>query len=213
MGILDQLSSATGDQGSNLRLVKECLLTPALLHSLAEGLRTGTPAAQDDCVAIFSEVARRRPEILPRFIGDLMEAGLGRRKPLARKALQVLTLVAPQAPSEIFTLREPLLEAARAGGADGLAALGLLAGAYQVSANYRGKLLLHLLRLLDPLPGKELLRWVKALGPAVAGSEEGVRRLQARLEPRRAELDAEGARKLDALLVKLGRPAGRRRAG
>lgn len=209
MGILDQLSSATGDKNSNKRLVEQCLKTPVLLHTVAEGLRSGVPAAQVDCARIFDGVCGARPEQLGGFINDLLDATRSKRKVVAKLGFSMLARVVPYAPAEVYAQRDYLLEVARRGDALGLTAAAALAGLCAKSPNYRGKLISHTLRLLQ-LPAvqdKQLVKWATTLGPAVAGSSEAIKRLDRALEPRRAALDEAANKKLDRLLAKLERGA------
>ncbi|PIE17233.1 MAG: hypothetical protein CSA65_09495 [Proteobacteria bacterium] len=208
MSLLNELSSATGDKNSNNELVKRCLTTPAFLHSISEGLRTGTPKAQDDCMFIMLEIGKRRPELLSTFASDFFDTSRGattKSKKLRCQALEGLSRIAHVAGSELFAEREYLLETARAGGPQGLAAAGVLAALCAASANYRGKLLVHTLRLFKAVPAKALPRWVAALAPSVEGSADGLKRFLRELEPRRGELDDAANKKVDKVIVTIER--------
>jgi hypothetical protein len=208
MSVLNELSSSTGDKNSNNELVKRCLMTPAFVHSISEGLRTGTPKAQEDCMFIMLEVGKRRAELLANFAGDFFDISRGTKtksKKLQRQALEGLSQLATVAGSELFGEREYLLETARAGGPLGLAAAGVLAALCAASANYRGKLLVHSLRLFKTVPAKDLPRWVAALAPCVEGSTDGVKRFMRELEPRRTELDDAANKRIDKVIVKIER--------
>lgn len=205
MGILSELSSATGAKESNLELVKRCLQTPAFIHSVAEGLRTGSPQAQQDCLEIMIEVAKRRPELLGNFAGDFLDATKHKSRKLAKAAYGGLSVVVESQPSDVFAAREQLLERARAGGPLGLAAAGVLATLCAHSVNYRGKLIAHTLKLLRGVPQKDLPRWAAALAPAVMGSGDGIKRFMRELEPLRDGLDEAAVRKLDRVVAKLER--------
>ncbi|MCK5799369.1 MAG: hypothetical protein KAI47_19395 [Deltaproteobacteria bacterium] len=206
MSVLDELSSATGDATSNDELVKRCLVTPAFLHSISEGLRTGTPKAQEDCMLILLQVAKRRPELLFHFVGDFFDTSRGlttKSKKLMRQALNGVALVAGGAGSEVFAERDYLLETARGGGPRGLAAAAAIAALCASSVNYRGKLLVHTLRLFQTARAKEIPRWAAALAPCVTGSHDGVKRYLRELDPRRAEVDAAGNKKIDKVVATL----------
>lgn len=205
MGILSELSSATGAKESNSELVKRCLQTPAFIHSIAEGLRTGGPQAQQDCLEILIEVAKRRPELLANFATDFLDATKNKSRKLAKAAYGGLSLVIEAQPSDVFAAREELLETARGGGPLGLAAAGVLATLCAHSVNYRGKLIGPTLKLLRSVPLKELPRWAAALAPAVSGSGDGIKRFARELDPRRGELDDATAKKVDRVVVKLER--------
>ena len=209
MGILDQLSSTTGDKNSNKLLVDRCLETPALLHTVAEGLRSGTPRARGDCVTIIAEVARKRPELLAGFVTDLLDASRAKQKTIAKKAFGALALVTRHSPADVYAERDYLLEAARQGGPLGQTAAGVVAALCARSPNYRGKLLIHALRLLQPVADKDLVKWATTLAPAVAGSADTIKRLDTALQPRRAALDEAANKKLDKLMAKLERGARR----
>ena len=205
MGILDEVSSATGDKSSNGKLVDRCLETPGLLHTVAEGLRTGTPSVRTDCVAVLASVANLRPELLANFVSDLLDASRSKRKAIAKHALVALAQVTPHSPVELYAQRDYLLEVARGGGTSGLAAAGVLAQLCGKSPNYRGKLLGHTLRLLQQVADKELPKWATTLAPATAGSTDAVKRLKAVLQPRRGPLPEAANKKLDKLIAKLER--------
>lgn len=209
MGILDELGSATGDKSSNKLLVDRCLETPALLHTVAEGLRTGTPKVRGDCITIIAEVARKRSELLASFVSDLLDASKAKQKTIAKKAFGALALVTRHSSADVYAERDYLLEAARKGGPLGQAAAGVLAALCARSPNYRGKLLIHTLRLLQAVPDKDLPRWANTLAPATAGSPDVIKRLQGALEPRRHRLDEAANKKLDKLIAKLERGAKR----
>lgn len=205
MSVLSELSSATGEKSSNDELVRRCLLTPAFTHSISEGLRTASGPAQEDCMYILLEVAKRRPELLGPFASDFFEATRGGNRKLAKQGFSGLTLLVHTAASEIFGERESLLATARQGGPLGQAAAGVLAELCASSANYRGKLLVHVVRLLRDVPAKDLGRWVTVLAPAVAGSADGIKRLEREVDGRRPELTSDALAKLDKALAKMGR--------
>lgn len=203
MGILDQLTSATGDKASNQELVKQCLRTPALLHSVAEGLRTGVPAARVDCAQILLEVGQRRGELLGVFVADFLDASRARSKRVARLALAGLALAVQGNPAEVYAERDSLLELSRGGDARALAAAGAVAALCGANANYRGKLLGHLLRTMSTVSDRDLPRWVDVVSPAVAGSAEAVRKLELALQARVAGLPDAAAKRLRRALTKL----------
>jgi hypothetical protein len=205
MGILDQISSATGDKQSNHELVKQCLKTPALLHSVAEGLRTGNPQARLDCVQILNDVGERRAEVMSGFVTDYLDATRSSSKRLARLAFKGLAQIVSANPADVYAEREYLLSVARGTNSLAVPAVSTVAALCADNPNYRGKLLGHLLRLLPAVPDKDLLKWVKAIGPAVEGSSESIKKLSMALQPRRQTLDEATNKKLDRLMTKLER--------
>lgn len=210
MGILDELTSATGDKSSNAKLVDRCLETPVLLHTVAEGLRTGTPKVAADCATIVDEVAKKQPELLADFASDLFDMTHHKRKPIVKKGFACLARAAYHAPAEVYAQRDYLLEQARAGGPTGLAAAAVLASLCDKSPNYRGKLLGHTLRLLQPVKDQDLPKWAAAIAPATGGSADAIKKLRTSLEPRREGLEDAANSKLDKLLARLERAAGRK---
>jgi hypothetical protein len=205
MGILDELSSATGDKNSNLEMAKQCLKTPALLHTVAEGLRTGTPNAKLDCAEILASVAEERPDLLGDFVTDFLDASKSDNKAVARLGFAGLVKVCAARAADVYAEREYLLEAARKNDGLSLSAASVLATLCGNNPNYRGKLIGSVIRLLAGVGDKDLAKWVTALAPAVEGSTDAVKRLTTALEPRRAALPEAAQKKLDKLVVKLER--------
>lgn len=205
MGILDQLSSATGDKQSNKDLVKQCLATPPLLHSIAEGLRTGTPKARVDCAQILTDVGKRRCDLLGEFVADFLDATRAKSPKVARLAYTGLSQVVSANPAEVYAERDYLFQVARDGGKRALDAAAVIATLCGSNPNYRGKLLGNLIRLLNGIPDADLVKWVKTLAPAVEGSGDAYKRLATAVEPRRAGLPEAEQKKLDKLLLKIER--------
>lgn len=74
MGIIDDLIAASGSKEALRQLVDRCLETPLILHSVAEGLRTGTPAAKAACMDALLLISERRPDLLGDFVNDMLDA-------------------------------------------------------------------------------------------------------------------------------------------
>jgi hypothetical protein len=181
MSIFDELSSATGNKQSNLEMVERCLTNPYLLHTLAEGLRTGKPSARVDCARVMIAVAKRRPDLVGNFVGDFLDATRQSQKNIARLGFNGLSTLLPVAANEIFAAREEFIERAKKATPLSLPAVDLLAELCAHSANYRGKLLVPLTRLLRNVAADQLSKWLKTLAPAFAGSREAVQRLELEL--------------------------------
>jgi hypothetical protein len=205
MGILDELSSTTGDKSSNRELVEQCLKTPALLHSVAEGLRTGTPEARVDCAEVLTAVAERRPDLLGDFVTDFVDASKSSNRPVAKLGLAGLVRVIDARPAEVYAERDYLLDAAKQPDAVGLGALSVLAALCGNNPNYRGKLIASVVRLQSGVADKDLPRWLATLGPAIEGSVDAYKRLALAVAPRRAALADEIGKKVDKALLKLER--------
>ena len=211
MGILDELSSVTGDKSSNKEMVKRCLMTPALLHSIAEGLRTGLPKTKVDCAQILVEVGKRRGDVLGAFVADFIDATRNKSARVARLAYTGLTLLVPANPSEVYAEREYLMGVARANGKLSPCAASVLAVLCGNNPNYRGKLLANLVRILNTVADDQLVKWVAAIGPAVEGSPDSVKRLVLTVQGRREGLAEADQKKLDKLLLKLEKSTVRKR--
>lgn len=211
MGILDELTSATGDKQSNKELVKRCLVTPPLLHSIAEGLRTGGPPAKVDCAQILTDVGQRRPDLIGEFVADFLDATRSKSPKVAKLAFTGLEQVVGANPAEVYGERDYLFQVAREGGKLALSAAGVLGTLCGNNPNYRGKLLGNLVRLLNNIPDPELAKWVKAIAPAVEGSADGLKRLTDAVQPRRAALPEAEQKKLDKLLLKLERSTAKKK--
>lgn len=207
MSLLEQLSSSTGRKESNKEVVENCLRTPALLHTVAEGLRTGTPTAQEDCAEILAEVAAIRPDSLSDFVSDFLDASRSPNKKIAKLGFAGLVKIVSAKPADIFAEREYLLETAKANTPIGLGATAVVAALCGQNANYRGKLLGNLLRLVPAVEEKQLPRWVETAAPAVAGSLESIKRLTSALTPRLTALPDPAKKKIDKLIKKMERSA------
>lgn len=204
--ILEELA-ASADGAPTADAIDRCLRTPALLHTVSECLRSGVPHARLAAARLLTAVAEQRPDLGVDFVKDLVETSRLPTAKLAKIGLEGLAAVVRADAAPVYAEREALFERARAGGALGLGALKVLAALCAQGPNYRGKLLPAATRLVQGAPAAELPKWVAALIPACAGSDEGIKRLQRELEPRLVELD-EGARaKLARLLLKASRVA------
>lgn len=120
-------------------------------------------------------------------------------------ALTTLTTIADIVPAEVFAERDYLLAVANEGGAAGLEAVAILSRLGRDNANYRGKLLGPLLRLLNNTSDDDFSRMVAAMGPAVEGSVDGIKRLQQAVAARRDTLTETARQRCDRTLVKLER--------
>jgi hypothetical protein len=203
MGILDELTSATGDKTSNATLVKACLKTPALLHSVAEGLRTGGPKAKVDCALILNDVAKRRSELLADFVTDFLDASKSKSKRIAKLGFSGLVLVVGANPAEVYAERDYLFEVAKEGASLSLPAATVIAALCGDNPNYRGKLLGNLVRLLHGVPDADLHKWVAGISPAVMGSADGLKKLTLALRSRLEQLPEASRKKIDKTLLKI----------
>jgi hypothetical protein len=203
MGILDELTSATGDKNSNKELVKACLRTPALLHSVAEGLRTSNPKAKVDCALILNDVAKRRSELLSYFVADFLDASKSKSMRIAKLGFTGLVDVVKANPAEVYAERDYLLEVAKGGSSHSLPAAAVIAALCGDNANYRGKLLGNLIRLLHGVSDDDLPKWVAGISPAVMGSTDCYKKLTLALRSRLEGLPEAARKKLDKTLLKI----------
>jgi hypothetical protein len=183
---------------------------PALLHSIAEGLRTGAPTARVDCAEVLAEAAALRPDLLGDFVTDFLDASKSANKTVAKLGFLGLTRITAARAAEVYAEREYLLEAAKKNDPLGLAAAAVLAALCGHNPNYRGKLIGNVVRLLVAIPDKDLPKWIATVGPAVEGSADAYKRLELALQPRRATLPADVAAKVDKAMVKLERSTAKR---
>ncbi|MBK8482714.1 MAG: hypothetical protein IPL40_16375 [Proteobacteria bacterium] len=209
--MLDELA-ALGGGAPTAELIERCWRTPALLHTVSECLRSGLPHARLAAARLFLAVAQRRPELAAEFCKDLIETSRQPAPTLAKLGFEGVAALVPAAAAQVFAERDYLLERAQARGTLGLAALKVLAALCAQGPNYRGKLLGPTIRVLQGAPAIDLARWVAALAPGCAGSEDGVKRLQRELAPRIAELEATARVKLERQLLKAARAAPTRKA-
>lgn len=206
-GILDELSSATGDPRSNEELVARCLKTPALLHSIAEGLRMRNLQTQLDCASILVAVAEKNAAFVGGLVNDLLDASRSNQSKLAVLGFKGLSLVIDAAPTEIFAQRDYLIETARSGGTKGLHAFKTLAALCKHNANYRGKIVGSLSRIFDTVSVDDVPKWFTAAIPAIDGSRDAIKRLAKGLEPHLGKLPPDKREKLEQKLKNLERKA------
>lgn len=211
MGILDELTSSTGDKNSNNELVKACLKTPALLHSVAEGLRTGNPKARVDCAQILNDVTKRRSELLVGFVADFLDASKSDNKRVSKLGFSGLALVVSANAAEVYAERDYLLGVAKDGGSEALLAAAVVAALCGDNPNYRGKLLGGLIRTLHSVAAADLPRWVDAISPAVMGSTDCYKKLSLALNPRLGGLPEPARKKIDKSLLKIERSTAKKK--
>jgi hypothetical protein len=204
-GVLEELFTSPGAQLPLAETVDQCLARPSLLHSIAEGLRTGTPHVRLACAHVLLEAARQRPDLVADFTPDFVSASRMRAAKISKLGFDGLALLVDAQPSAVYAERDYLLERAAAGGSGGLAALKVVVALAAHGPNYRGKLLPPLLRLLHAADDRSLPRLLSLCVPAVAGAEESVKRLLREIEPRLATTDEATRAKLERQIAKLQR--------
>ena len=83
MSVLDQLSSQVGDrtEKSNLKVVAQCLIEPALLAEIAEGLANPDAACAGDCAEVMTKVLSRTVTLTSPPRPEASSNRLGNRSP------------------------------------------------------------------------------------------------------------------------------------
>ncbi len=116
MGVLNDLSSPQGDRTaqSNLTVAARCLKRPALLQEIAGALTnalTGKNAALlGDCAEVFTEVAKKKPELVAPYAGTLVSLILHPTTRVRWEAMHALALTAGAAPRTVAPLLPRLRE-------------------------------------------------------------------------------------------------------
>lgn len=209
MALLDQLTSVTGLKSSNDDVVEQCLATPALLHSVAEGLRMSSPKVRLDCAAVFAGVVKRMPGHVAPFANDLIEASTDKSPKLATLTLSVLAQIVPYQPADVFAARDRLIALCKSGGDTvTVAVLSVLAQLCAHNTNYRGKLIIPMTRILSGISALDkMATYIKALQPAVVGSLDTLKRFESAIAQQRANMRAADNEKLTKLITKFERLA------
>ncbi|MFH1727393.1 MAG: hypothetical protein ABIA04_03100 [Pseudomonadota bacterium] len=202
MSILSQLSSVTKDKNSNKEIVEKCLEIRGLLHTLAEGFRTGSKEEQIDCMQILTEVAKKKPGYLIDLTTDLIKASKIKNKKINKLAFQSLVYLVPHNPADIYAQREYFLEIARKQDSNSLTAFSLLASLCANNTYYRGQLAGTLIFMLKKTAIVDMIKWVKALKPAVEGSQDGIKKLKDELSLILPQLPEEISVKIEKVFVK-----------
>ena len=109
MSILLSLSCNTGDKTSNSKVTRECLERPVLIHSIAEGLRTGNKSEQLNCALILVELSKKHPDHLIGFVGDFLKLIRSQQPRLVRLGLTGLVGITSKVPAAIYAERGFLL--------------------------------------------------------------------------------------------------------
>lgn len=103
MNIISQLSSQKGDntEGSNKKVVEQCLENPSLLHDVEKGLENKDAALVGDCAEVFTKVAEEKPELVVPYASSLIPL-LDHKYTRARwEATHAIALIASLVPDEI----------------------------------------------------------------------------------------------------------------
>jgi len=172
MNILDQLSSATGQHESNLELIEECLSNPAMLHTIAEGLRAGSSAERNDCAKILYGVALRSPSSVSTFIPDIVEMVSDPLVAIAKSGLRILACVVRDAPQAVFSQRQLLFDICMSETTLSVYAVRVINELNKHSANYRGHLRGITGRILRQCSDKYLGKFTDALSDAIGFSAD-----------------------------------------
>ena len=106
MSILNQLSSQVGDrtEASNRKVATQCLLDPALLDEIAEGLKSEDYALVGDCAEVMTEVAKVHPEWVAPYAPLLPELLSHKKTRVRWEAMHALALVAAHIPKSVCPL-------------------------------------------------------------------------------------------------------------
>jgi hypothetical protein len=96
MGVLNHLSSQMGDRStkSNLRIVAQCLAKPTMLDEIAGGLNSKEAALAGDCAEVFTEVAKKRPDLVAPYAKVLSILISHKTTRVRWEAMHALSLVA-----------------------------------------------------------------------------------------------------------------------
>lgn len=106
MGILDRLSSQTGDrtETANKRAAVRVLKQPELLDEIAEGLASPDPKLAGDCAEVMTMVAAEKPEQVAMF-ADALVAQMGHRDTRVRwEVMHSLAAIASHHPSKVRSI-------------------------------------------------------------------------------------------------------------
>ncbi len=201
MSILS-LSSNTGDKTSNAKVIQQCLDRPVLIHSIAEGLRTGSKNEQLDCALILVELARKHSDHLVGFVGDFLKLIRASQPRMVRLGLDGLLAITSKVPAAIYAEKTFLLSLTEKYGAIALDCASVLAALCQQNAMYRGQLSFEILKILAKVPGEELEKWLKKVIPAFAGSPELIKKLHQTLMDRSQNLSNETKQTINTILAK-----------
>lgn len=110
MTILAALSSQTGDktEASNKAVAKQCLDKPALLKSLAAGLKSDDTGLVTDCAEVMTLVAQSNPKQIAPYATELVDLLDSKVTKTRFEAMHALALVADRAPKPVTKVLEKI---------------------------------------------------------------------------------------------------------
>jgi len=196
MNILEQLSSATGQHESNLELIEECLSNPAMLHTIAEGLRAGSSAERNDCAKIVLGVAQRSPSHVSGFISDIVEMVSDPLIAIAKSGLRIMTCIVRDAPQDVFAQRQLLFDICMAETTLSVHAVRVINELNKHSANYRGHLRGITGRILRQCSDRYLGKFTDALSDAIGFSADLKSYIRASATERAPQIESKADRAL-----------------
>jgi hypothetical protein len=202
MSILLSLSCSTKDKSSNAKVIRECLDRPVLIHSIAEGLRTGNKNEQLDCALILVELSKKHPDLLTGFVGDFLKLLRAKEMRMVRLGLSGLIGITSKVPTAIYAERGFLLSLTEKYGATALDAATVLAQLCLQNAMYRGQLSFEILKLLAKVPEDNVVKWLKKVFMAFSGSTDLIKKLHQVFVDRAQLLSDETKLQINAIFTK-----------
>ena len=170
MSVIDKLSSRLGkrEAGPNVEVAKLCVENPKYLSEIRDYLHSRDRRLQGDCAEVFAEVAKIKPELTAKYLGDLLSMLDTKNNRAIWESLAAISLVARLKADEIFPFRDKLFHLAEAGSVivvDGaVSTLGKVAAQRDV---YSKEIFRKLLGILERCIPRDIPRMAEYIAPAV----------------------------------------------
>jgi len=103
MGIIDQLSSKTGDRTevSNIKAAIRCLENPELLTCISEMLTGSDEKLAADCAEVMTKVAEEKPALIAPYAGELIKLLQHKHTKARWEAIHALSLIVEHVKEDI----------------------------------------------------------------------------------------------------------------
>lgn len=110
MGILNNLTTISGDKMGNYRAADLCLADPALLAEIESGSRAKDGKTVADCAEVFTEVAKQKPELVVPYAASVIALTRHKNNRARWEGMHALALIAGLIPDQIEGLLPQLQE-------------------------------------------------------------------------------------------------------
>jgi hypothetical protein len=183
------------EAGPNIEVAELCIEEPKHLDEVRDHLQSRDRRLQGDCVEVFTEVAKIRPELTAMYVDDLLTMLDTRNNRAFWEDLAGLSLIVPLTADKIYPYREKLFHLARTGSV--LVVDGAVSTLVRVAAqndSYSVEIFPRLLEILEDCSPRDLPRMAGYIAPSVRENPSFKERMMAVLGRRISEVEKKSAK-------------------